>query len=703
MDEPGTAEGRDIPEGSPEATDAELMRWAFDQAPAALVIYDAQGRLLRVNERMASLGGGLSEDDIRGRRLTEFIEGPAFTEAERLIRKAAATGEPDYLESYSRLPAEDRPHAWAITVNPLKDASGRVRAVSVAVRDFTEQDLTRHRLALLNEAGTVIGSTLDVTRTAQELADVTVPGFADFTGVDLLEGVFQGEEPSAGPITGGIRLRRTAHRAVEAGFSEVVVGVGESGTYPEFSPPARCLLSGRAALYRSTDPEVVRWLGQEPARAQWARENGMHSLIWVPVQARGTTLGVAVLIRHATTPAPFGEDDLLIAREIVNRAAVCLDNARRYTRERTTALTLQRSLLPQHAPRQPAVEVATRYLPAGAQAGVGGDWFDVIPLSGTRVALVVGDVFGHGLHASATMGRLRTAVRTLADVDLPPEELLAHLDGLVASLNAESDAVPPGDSTGEIGASCLYAIYDPVSRRCALARAGHLPPAVLTPGGTVDLIDLPAGPPLGLGGLAFESTEVELPEGSLLALYTDGLVVSRDRDIDEGVAALRRTLERPAPSLGARCDAVLQALVADHPADDVALLLARTRALGADQVVTWDIPSDPAYVAEARKQASRQLGAWGLDEAAFVTELVVSELVTNAIRYGSPPVRLRLIKDRTLICEVSDAASTAPHLRRARIFDEGGRGLMLVAQFTDRWGTRHTPTGKTIWTEQHLP
>ncbi|GAA0664207.1 SpoIIE family protein phosphatase [Kitasatospora atroaurantiaca] len=703
MDEPGTAEGRVAPEGSPEATDAELMRWAFDQAPTALVIYDAHGRLLRINERMLSLGSGLSEADIRGRRLTDFIQGPAFTESERLIRKAAATGEPEYFESYSRLPAEDRPHSWAITFTPLKDSTDRVRAVSVAVRDFTEQDLTRHRLALLNEAGTVIGSTLDVTRTAQELADVTVPAFADFTGVDLLEGVFHGEEPSAGPVTGEIRLRRTAHRAAEAGYSEVVVGVGESGTYPEFTPPARCLLSGEAALYRSTDPDVVRWLDQEPARAQWARQNGMHSLIVVPVQARGTTLGVAVLIRHATTPAPFGEDDLLIAREIVNRAAICLDNARRYTRERTTALTLQRSLLPQHAPRQPAVEVATRYLPAGAQAGVGGDWFDVIPLSGTRVALVVGDVFGHGLHASATMGRLRTAVRTLADVDLPPEELLAHLDGLVSSLNAESDAAPPGDGTGEIGASCLYAIYDPVSRRCALARAGHLPPAVLTPGGTVDLIDLPAGPPLGLGGLAFESTEVELPEGSLLALYTDGLVVSRDRDIDEGVAALRRTLERPAASLGARCDAVLQALVADHPADDVALLLARTRALGADQVVTWDIPADPAYVAEARKQASRQLGAWGLDDAAFVTELVVSELVTNAIRYGSPPVRLRLIKDRTLICEVSDAASTAPHLRRARIFDEGGRGLMLVAQFTDRWGTRHTPTGKTIWTEQHLP
>lgn len=339
---------------------------------------------------------------------------------------------------------------------------------------------------------------------------------------------------------------------------------------------------------------------------------------------------------------------------------------------------------------------------------MGGDWFDVVPLSGTRVALVVGDVVGHGLHASATMGRLRTAVRTLADVDLPPDELLTHLDDLVTHLTSDdddpvsADMPDPGDF-GEVGATCLYAVYDPVSRMCTLASAGHPPPAVLLPDGTVTLVELSPGPLLGVGGLPFESTEIELPEGSLLAFYTDGLVEARDHDVGAGLDRLCQALASPVPSLDVTCDAILKALLPDSRADDVALLLARTRALHADQVAAWALPSDPAIVAAARAQTSRQLAAWGLEEAAFITELVVSELVTNAIRYGAVPIGLRLIRDRALICEVSDASSTAPHLRRARIFDEGGRGLHMVAQLTQGWGTRQTSTGKTIWAEQPLP
>jgi len=338
-------------------------------------------------------------------------------------------------------------------------------------------------------------------------------------------------------------------------------------------------------------------------------------------------------------------------------------------------------------------------------AGVGGDWFDVVPLSGTRVALVVGDVVGHGIHASATMGRLRTAVRTLADVDLPPDELLTHLDDLVIHLTTDDDTADGRvrDDTGEIGATCLYAVYDPVSRVLTLASAGHVPPAVLLPDGTVSVIGLSPGPLLGVGGLPFESTELELPEGSLLAFCTDGLIEARDRDVGLGLERLCEALASPVPSLEVTSDAILKALLPDSPADDVALLLARTRALHADQVAAWSLPSDPAIVADARAHASRQLAAWGLEDAAFVTELVVSELVTNAIRYGGVPIGLRLIRDRTLICEVSDASNTAPHLRRARTYDEGGRGLHMVAQLTQGWGTRQTPLGKTIWTEQPLP
>ena len=327
---------------------------------------------------------------------------------------------------------------------------------------------------------------------------------------------------------------------------------------------------------------------------------------------------------------------------------------------------------------------------------------------GARVALVVGDVAGHGLVASATMGRLRTAVRTLADIDLPCDELLTHLDDLVARLNTEEEGDterrPAGsaETSSDVGATCLYAVYDPVTRRCCFAAAGHPVPAVVSPEGTVDLVGLPAAHPLGVGGLPYEATEVVLPEGSLLALYTNGLVETPDRDLDTGVHLLRKALARPAASLDALCDTVLADLLPQRPADDVALLIARTRALDTRQVATWPVPADPSAVAQTRKDVVAQLERWGLSDAAFVTELVVSELVTNAIRHAEPPVQLRLIHDSTLICEVSDGGNTAPHLRRARTYDEGGRGLLLVAQLTERWGTRQSAAGKTIWAEQTL-
>jgi serine phosphatase RsbU (regulator of sigma subunit) len=393
-----------------------------------------------------------------------------------------------------------------------------------------------------------------------------------------------------------------------------------------------------------------------------------------------------------------------LAEEIVSRAALCVDNARRFTRERTAARAMQRALLPQALAGGSALEVASWYQPADAPSGVGGDWFDVIPLSGTRVALVVGDVVGHGIQASVTMGRLRTAVWALADVDLPPDELLTHLDDMVThSIPEEEAGSDPAEESGVHGATCLYAVYDPVSHCCTVASAGHPPPVILRPDGTAEVVDVAAGPPLGIGALPFEATELQLPEGSLLALCTDGLIESRHRDMDAGLALLGEALATPASSLEATCDAILRKVVAERPKDDAALLVARTRVLAPDQIAVWDVAADPAAVPAVRRDATARLTEWGLDEAAFVTELVVSELVTNAIRYGRPPIKLRLIRDRTLICEVSDSSNTAPHLRRAHTFDEGGRGLLLVAQFTQRWGTRQTSTGKTIWAEQPLP
>jgi anti-sigma regulatory factor (Ser/Thr protein kinase) len=362
------------------------------------------------------------------------------------------------------------------------------------------------------------------------------------------------------------------------------------------------------------------------------------------------------------------------------------------------ALALQHSLLQQRLPTLQAVETATRYVPSEPHAGVGGDWFDVIPLSGARVALVVGDVAGHGIQASAAMGRLRTAVRTLADVDLPADELLTDLDGLIIE-----EARERSSSDGEIGTTCLYAVYDPVSSRCTVASAGHPAPALVRPDGTVDFLELDPGPPLGVGGVPFEAADFTLPEGSLLVLYTDGLVEARGRDVDTGLRALRQALSQSALSPEDICETVLGSMLYGPPNDDVALLVARTRPLDAAYVATWSIPADPAAVPKARQQAVAQLKQWGLDDGAPTTELIVSELVTNAIRHARAPIELRLIHNGMLICEVSDASSASPHARRARTMDEGGRGLLLVAQLCERWGVRHAGAGKTIWAEQPRP
>ncbi|WP_329219422.1 SpoIIE family protein phosphatase [Streptomyces sp. NBC_01485] len=675
------------------------------QLPVPVAVYDLENRLVAANAAMSRVMG-MTVAEMRGRTVWEIAPSPPFDEYERLQWQVLRTGEAMFHENHGKAPGETRNHAWSMFMSPLKDEAGTVQGVSAAVFDTTEQYWARRRLVVLNDAGLRIGSALDVTRTAEELADVAVSGFADFVTVDLLESVALGDEPEPVREDEPVTVRRTAQRSVLEGCPESVVATGGVLRYPVGTPPMRTLTAGRGTRHTTGEPGIQKWIKSSQARAESVTRHMIHSTMLVPLRARGVTLGLVHFLRHRTSES-FNEDDLLLAEEIVARAAVSVDNARRYTRERRTALTLQRSLLPDRPRDMAAMEVAYRYLPAGSGADVGGDWFDVIPLSGARVALVVGDVVGHGIHASATMGRLRTAVRTLADVDLAPDELLTQLDDLVIRLDREEGPEARGqaqDASGEVGATCVYAVYDPVSRRCTMARAGHPPPALVTPDGDVRFLDLPAGPPLGVGGLPFESVEVELTEGSLLALYTDGLVQAASRDIDVGLSLLREALSSsPAAALEETCDQVLRTVLSDRPGDDIVLMLARTAALDADKVRTWRLPRDPSAVAGARKAAVGQVTAWGLAEAAFATELIVSELVTNAIRYGADPIVLRLIRDATLICEVSDGSGTAPHLRRARVFDEGGRGLMLVAQIAERWGTRQTPTGKTIWTEQALP
>ncbi|MFE2945009.1 SpoIIE family protein phosphatase [Streptomyces sp. NPDC059255] len=621
-------------------------------------------------------------------------------------------------EALTRLLAEGR-----VATDEVHQAAGRFLAVnqqptssdgralgSVAtLRDTTELRAlvgqateARETLTLLYDASVSIGRTLDLTRTAEELAQAALPRFADFATVDLFDSVLQGADPA--------RERDTLRRAAAAGAQgqRAFFRSGQLVSFHPYSPQARCLASGRSALETDLAGAFVG-KDQDPLHAEWLRSHGMRSLITVPLRAGGAVLGVTSFYRGERLPA-FDEEDVSTAEELVGRAAVCIDNARRYAREHTMAVSLQRSLLPGDLPRQNAVEAAYRYVPA--RSGVGGDWFDVIPLSGARVALVVGDVVGHGLHAAATMGLLRTAVFNFSALDLAPDELLTHLDELVARLDQEESnrgrargAASTGGA-GVIGATCLYAIYDPVSRRCTLARAGHPGPAIVRPDGTVAFPDVPGGPPLGLGGFPFETIDIDIAENSEIVLYTDGLVENRGQDIGTGLERLRQALAHPGRSPERTCDAVLDALLPADAAevrDDVALLVARTRVLDAEHFVAWDVPTDPAAVADTRADVTSKLSSWGMDEVAFTTELIVSELVTNAIRHAVAPIHLRLVRDRALICEVSDGSSTAPHLRRSTAGDEGGRGLFLVAQLTERWGTRYTSRGKTIWAEQVLP
>ncbi|WP_373465368.1 SpoIIE family protein phosphatase [Streptomyces sp. V1I6] len=647
-----------------------------------VLITDDEGRLLLANDEAGRLLG--LPDDAEGRPVDKV--GMDHRMAELLLSGRVATDE--VLEAGDRL--------LVVNQRPTRP-HGRPQGSAVTIRDSTEMQLlssraetARRRLKLLYDAGGEVGTTLDLVRTAEELADVAVPQLADFVTVDLADPVLKGDEP--GP---GADMRRTAVSGIRS--DHPLYPLGSLIDFLPSTPQARGYGTGAAELVPDLH-DAPGWHAQDPSRTSAIVGYGIHSLIAAPLKARGVVLGVVNFWR-SQKPEPFDEDDLSLAEELVARAAIAMDNARRYTREHNLAVTLQRSLLPQDLPEQSAVDVAHFYQPA--QSGVGGDWFDVIPLPGSRVGLVVGDVVGHGLHAAATMGRLRTAVHNFSSLDLPPDELLARLDTLVQRMDQEGDSAAPNG--GVLGATCLYAVYDPISQNCTMARAGHMPPLVVAPDGSTTISELPAGPPLGLGGMPFETMEVRLAEGSQLVLYTDGLVEERSRDIAEGLEMLRTALSHPDRDPHASRRAVLDALLPSCPSDDIALLIARTRTLGAGRVAQWDVPFDPSEVGAVRSLTAKQLEEWGLEELAFTTELILSELLTNAIRYGAAPVRVRLVRDRTLTCEVWDASSTAPHLRYAATMDEGGRGLFLVAQLSEVWGTRYTPEGKVIWAEQVLP
>ncbi|MFE9451558.1 SpoIIE family protein phosphatase [Streptomyces sp. NPDC006739] len=675
-------------------------------APIGIVVYDPQLRCTWVNDAMQR-HDGIPRDRRFGRRLKDSLPAVEAEALEVVMRQVLQSGT-TMVHEYRAWPPSDgrREHAFSASFFCLQDADGAAMGACSMTVDATGNRRARERLAILSEASTRIGSTLDVMQTGQELAELAVPLLADHVVVDLVESVPFGLEPAARiGTTSGRRpvLRRAGVASIDQGVLELPAVREEVIHVPATSSFAAVLRTGRSHLEPVLDTHTGPWVDHDPARAQKVRDSGIHSLMVVPIRARRCMLGLAVFGR-SKEPAPFQEDDLLLAEELVTRAALCLDNALQYARERTAALALQRDLLPHHVQGGAAVEVASRYVPADMDHGVGGDWFDVIELSGARVALVVGDVVGHGINAAATMGRLRTAVRTLADLDLPPDELLAHLDDTVRRLNDEDGDVS-NHVPAMVGATCLYAIYDPVTRRCTLARAGHPPPLIVDAQGRVSVPDLPAGAPLGLGlGLVpFESVELDLPEGSVLAFYSDGLIEARGEDIDIGLQRLGAALAQPDASLEDLCSRAMKTLSARASADDVTLLLARTRALKPAQIASWDLPNELVTVPTARHLAVRQLRQWGLEPLVTSVESIVSELVTNAIRHGGGPSRLRLIRHRVLTCEVFDTNTGQPRPRHPRTLDEHGRGLYLIARLSRRWGSRSAADGKVVWAEQDLP
>ncbi|MFF2932965.1 SpoIIE family protein phosphatase [Streptomyces mirabilis] len=688
---------------SGDAIDRSVRGPLLAHTPIGVGIRDRQLRSTYVND-VAESHDGLPRERRLGRRFTEVLPGANAEAIEAVMRQVLQNGTTRIHEYRTWLPTCPE-HQFAASFQCLQGADGQAVGVCTIGADVTASRRTRERLAVLSQASTHLGSPLDVTQVSQELADLAVPLLADHVTVDLEQSISFGE---GAPVRIGATgqhlpcLRRAGLASIHQGGRPSPWARGEPVFLPPISPFTDVLRAGKSVLEPVLDTSSGTWVDKVPELAHGVREHGVHSIMIVPIRARRSLLGVALFVR-TKDPAPFHEVDLLLAEELVGRAARSLNNARQYARKHTAALTLQRHLLPRRLAGGTAVDAASRYLPADLDHGVGGDWFDVIPLSGARVALVVGDVIGHGLHAAATMGRLRTAVHTLAAMELPPDEVLAHLDDTVQRLS-EEDADTPVQTPAVVGATCLYAVYDPATRRCTMARAGHPPPAIIDPQGRVTYLDLPTGAPLGVGlGDPPESVELELDEGSVLALYTDGLIETRDHDIEEGMRRLGTVLAQPGRSLEDLCDIATQSLPDQAPCDDVTLLLVRTRSLGPTRVASWTLPGDQSAVRSARTLAARQLTEWGLQGLQDATQLIVSELVTNAIRHGTGQIELRLVRHQVLTCEVSDTGPCTPRPRRARTMDENGRGLFLVTNLSRRWGSRPVPGGKVVWADQDLP
>ncbi|TPQ21578.1 serine/threonine protein phosphatase [Streptomyces sporangiiformans] len=554
------------------------------------------------------------------------------------------------------------------------------------------------RLRFVGAATRRIARGIDLDEIVMGLCRATVPTFSDAILVYLRDPLPVGDERPTGPVV--LRLRRTdripedrdtdgfllpsLQPEPDIGVTAELCQVRPGGALNEVLRGVRPVFADAPAA-RAALPELI---GEE------LTVPGGQRAILAPLRGRRRVIGAALFLRRPDREA-FESDDLLVAAQLATHSALGIDKAVLYGREAYIADELQRTMLPETLPRPTGVRLASRYLPAAETARVGGDWYDAIPLPGSRVALVVGDVMGHSMTSAAIMGQLRTTAQTLAGLDLPPQEVLHHLDEQAQRLGTDRMA------------TCLYAVYDPVAHRITIANAGHPPPVLLHLGGRAEVLRVPPGAPIGVGGVDFEAVELDAPAGATLLLYTDGLVESRLRDVWTGIEQLREKLAATAqltgadhpPPLEALCDEVLDMLGPGDRDDDIALLAARFDGIAPSDVAYWHLDPEDAAPGRARRLARRALSRWGLEELSDSVELLVSEVVTNAVRYTSRPVTLRLLRTDVLRCEVGDDVPQLPRLRQARATDEGGRGLYLVNKMARRWGATRLSTGKVVWFE----
>nr|WTB30162.1 SpoIIE family protein phosphatase [Streptomyces sp. NBC_00830] len=679
---------------------AAVLEALFHQSPAGLLVLDTEMRILRVHA--APPLREAPPEQIMGRHFTDVYDLSAPGEVEAMLGGVLESGAParGRLVGVRPMDAPGPEYLFSISASRVEDSEGRILGVLAEVLDVTEREKARARLRVFDSVREHVGRTLDVVAACEELVQAVVPDFADMAVVEVVEAVVRGEDPPSCPLGREVPLYRAAFG--HSGGEEQIQShpVGDVRALPFPTPYAQTLADLKPRLV-ALGPDTP-WLAAVPPRAEAIHACGARSLITTPLTLRGTVLGLMSLYRTDQADL-YDEDDVALAVAMAAHTSLCIDNARRYTREHTIALTVQRHLLLSGAAAQTSVETAHMHVPP--EVGGGGGGFLTFPLPGARTALAVGEVVGQGILVATNMGQIRTAIRSLAALDLEPDELLARLNDTAVCLAQERATLPTGDPMPLTG-SCVYAVYDPLAQTCTIARAGHHPPPVIAhPDGRIEIPRLPSGPPLGsCEGPLFAATTITVADGSVLAFSTASLLHASTSGAPGSPDTLQRVLAHPDRPLQDLCDDVLYRLRDDDTRHgDVILLLARTHAFPADQIAAWDIDHHPKAVATARTHTQHQLTLWGVDEeTAYTTEMIVSELVTNAVRYGTPPLRLLLIKDRTLTCEVHDGNPVAPRLRHAKTVDEGGRGLFIIAQLAENWGVRFSPDGKTVWAEQTL-